>query len=148
MATMNSNHSNLPRCGLPKRLAVIFYDSLLLLAVLFVATALVMPLTGDLAARSAYQPLFTLYLLLLGYLFFGWFWTHGGQTPGMRAWRVRINSEDGKSVSWNQAFLRYFAAIVSWIPLGAGFLWSLFNKENAAWHDRFSHTFLVVVPKR
>ncbi len=79
-------------------------------------------------------------------LFFAGFWTHGGQTLGMRAWRIRLVGRGGGRVSWGQATLRFFAAIVSWLALGLGFLWALVDRERHAWHDRCSGTRLIRLP--
>lgn len=144
---MTDNTDALPHCGLLRRLAAIFYDALLLLAVLFIATALAMLFTDGEAIR-ANHPLFTTYIFFVTFLFFAWFWTHGGQTLGMRAWRIRAQTRDGTAMSWSQALLRFMVAIASWGLLGLGFLWSLIDREKMTWHDRYSETVLVVLTKR
>lgn len=133
--------------GLLRRLGAILYDSLLLFAVLFFATALVLPLTGG-QAIAPHNPFYTSYLFFVSFFFFAWFWTHGGQTLGMRAWRIRVQQRNGSPITWTQALLRFMTAIASWLLLGAGFLWALIDKEKMTWHDRYSQTMLVVVPKK
>jgi uncharacterized RDD family membrane protein YckC len=140
------NLSPLPRCGLFRRLAAILYDTLLLLAVLFLAALLILPVSGEGGLRPGH-PLITSYYFLITFLFFTWFWTHGGQTLGMRAWRIRIRSRTATPITLWQCLLRFLVAIVSWGALGMGFLWSLADKEKLTWHDRFSMTELVVIPK-
>jgi uncharacterized RDD family membrane protein YckC len=134
-------------CSLLRRLGAIVYDALLLLALLFIATIPVLIINHGHPVAAA-DPLYQGYLLLVSFLFFGWFWTHGGQTLGMRAWRVRVQNKDGKSITWLQALLRFLAALVSWAALGLGFLWSLLDRDRQTWHDRFSESVLVVLPKR
>ena len=95
---------------------------------------------GSLAAR-----LMTTVYFLLGFGFFGWFWTHGGQTLGMRAWKIRVVTYSGQPLDWQQAFFRYMAAIISWLFLGAGFFAALLDAERLTWHDRFSGTRLIRV---
>lgn len=95
---------------------------------------------GSLAAR-----LMTTVYFLLGFGFFGWFWTHGGQTLGMRAWKIRVVTYSGQPLDWQQAFFRYMAAIISWLFLGAGFFAALLDAERLTWHDRFSRTRLIRV---
>lgn len=139
-----------PACkpvGLLRRLGAILYDSLLLFALFFIATALVLPLTGG-QAIAPHNPFYTSYLFLISFFFFAWFWTHGGQTLGMRAWRIRVQQRNGSPITWTQALLRFMTAIASWLLLGAGFLWVLVDREKMAWHDRYSQTVLVVVPKK
>ncbi len=96
-----------------RRLAAMVYDGLLLLAVLFVSTAIVLPLTGG-EAVGAGNPVFMTYLFLVSFFFFAWFWTHGGQTLGMRAWKIRVQRLDGGPISWSQALLRYMVGLISW----------------------------------
>ncbi|OYV77644.1 MAG: hypothetical protein B7Z66_03920 [Chromatiales bacterium 21-64-14] len=123
------------------------YDSLLLVAVLIVSTALVRWRAGDAIdpGHGASHIAFQLYLLLVIYGFFGWFWTHGGQTLGMRAWRIQVRRTDGGSVTWGRAALRFLGALFSALALGAGFLWVLVDPKQRAWHDRISGTVLVQI---
>lgn len=122
-----------------RRMGAIFYDSLLLLGVLFLATALLLPFS-DGNAFSPNHPLYSLYLLFAAYLFFAWFWTRGGQTLGMRAWKIKVCSKNGDNLKWGQATIRFLIAIISWGIAGFGFFWILFNKERCAWHDILSKT--------
>lgn len=128
--------------GLLRRLAALFYDSLLLFAVLFFATAILLPFTGGEAIRP-HHPLYTAYLLGVIYAYFGWFWTHGGQTLGMRAWRLRLLAEDGGLATWGDALARCLGAVLAWLPLGAGYVWIVFDRDHLAWHDRLSGTRIV-----
>ncbi len=120
------------------RLAAIFYDFLLLASILFVATALILPFNAGQAFTAHW--FYSFYLLALSFLFYGWFWTHGGQTLGLRAWKLQVLTFDEQPISWRQAFLRFSIAIASWGVLGIGFLWSLVNKNRRCWHDLFSKT--------
>ncbi len=101
--------------GLARRLAAILYDALLLFAVLCIATVLALPLNGGQAFR--HNPVYTAYVYLICFLFFGWFWTHGGQTLGMRAWKLRLVRYDGEPVGWRQALLRFLLASLWLLPL-------------------------------
>lgn len=134
-----------PSPGLLRRLGAIAYDSLVLAALLMIATALVLPFTGG-EAVGAGNGLFQLYLAAVVLLFFGWFWTRSGQTIGMVAWRLRVVREDGSPLSWQDAVVRALAAVPSWLALGAGFWWSVFDRDGRTWHDRLSGTRLVLLP--
>ena len=136
------------RAPLWRRLAAATYDSLVVLALWFVATALILPLTHGQALDSSHplaETLYRFYLLAVGFAFFGGFWVRNGQTLGMLAWRVKVvGTKDGAAVHWRQALIRYVAAILSWVALGAGFWWSLLDAEKKTWHDRFSDTELIM----
>lgn len=73
-------------------------------------------------------------------------WRRGGQTIGMRAWRLHLVSDDGAPMSQRQAWLRFGMAIISLLALGIGFLWSLFDHDRRCWHDMVSDTRLIRVP--
>jgi uncharacterized RDD family membrane protein YckC len=87
---------------------------------------------------------FRLYLLLVAFLFYGWFWTHGGQTLGMRAWRLRTVNRDGSPVRWPRAALRFALAIVAWLTV-IGLLGCAVDGH--ALHDRLSGTKVLRLPK-
>jgi uncharacterized RDD family membrane protein YckC len=123
------------------------YDSLLLVAVLFIGALPALWLLGGGQLGGWHRLLFQGYLLALGYLFFGWFWVHGGQTLGMRSWRLRLIRDDARPLGWGLALVRYLMALFSWLCLGLGFLWIIIDREKRTWHDRFSGTRLVVAPK-
>ncbi len=139
-------NNNTPTPGFLRRLAAMAYDGLLLLALMAVATTLItlpfgMPSEGQLI-------LFQLFLFeLLPLAFFTGFWTWGGQTLGMRAWRLKLVRVDGSPLRWSDAFKRHLAAILSWLVFGLGFLWILLDPEKLAWHDRLSNTRLVMAER-
>ena len=130
------------RPSLVRHLAAMLYDSLLLLSVLLLATAVaVMFNSGDAIGRG--NPFFLVYLLAIAFLFYGWFWIHGGQTLGMRSWKIFIVSSDGSSITWQQAFVRFAIALISWLPAGLGFWWQYLGRDNQSWPDMLSQTQLV-----
>jgi uncharacterized RDD family membrane protein YckC len=139
-----------PAAGLVPRLMAMVYDSLLLIA-LFAAVSL--PVVLWMGERSinenlAVLLLYRLLLLLTAFLFFGWFWTHGGQTLGMRAWRLRTVKYDHSPMDWASAGRRFAASLVSFASAGLGYLWILVDPERLAWHDRLSATRVERLPKK
>ena len=135
------------KCSLGRRLAAIAYDTLLLFAVLFIAAWLLLIGFGEEFAGSR-NPLIYIYYIGVSLLFFGWFWTHGGQTLGMKVWRIKVITEQGEPINWSQATIRFGVAMLSWSCVGAGYLWALVNNENRGWHDLASNSRLVVIPKK
>ena len=126
------------KSSLLRRFAAIFYDFLLLISVLFFATALILPFNAGQAITSHW--LYLPYLLLVSFLFYGWFWTHGGQTLGLKAWKLRVLTFNQQPITWIQAFWRFSSAFLSWAILGIGFLWALVDKEKRCLHDVLSKT--------
>ncbi len=151
---MNALPDDIALPGFWRRLAAIFYDSFLVLALVITAFTLAyLPLAmglgmEDLRQHPLARHLLTLWMVLVGVGFHLWFWTHGGQTLGMRAWRLRLVSETGGPVTWRQALIRYGVALVSLLALGLGFLWILIDEKKRAWHDLASGTRLVLVDPR
>jgi uncharacterized RDD family membrane protein YckC len=134
------------------RFAAIFYDFLILLAIWMFAAALVLlAFKGEVDVAHQpplYHAVLQTTLFTLTTMYFVTSWCRGGQTVGMRAWRVRVVDENGQLPTLKSALLRYFTAIGSWFALGAGFLWSLIDQRRRGWHDIASKTLLVRVPKR
>lgn len=141
---MHQPHANpSATAGLWRRLAALLYDSLLLLGVLAVATALLMficslvapSLTdGQILARQWW---FRPYLLAWIGAFYLWFWRHGGQTLGMKTWKLRLVAEHGPVPRWTQLGIR---ALTGFFGL-ANFSLLL---GLPAWHDYLSQTRVLV----
>ncbi len=132
--------------GLLRRLAAILYDVLLVFALLILGT---LPFIAFRAGEPVDPGNLPYQFTLLGivYIFFVGFWSGYGRTLGMQSWRLMIERPDGRKPDFGRASLRFLAAIVSWLPLGLGFWWSLWDKDGLAWHDRLSGTRLVYYPK-
>ena len=133
------------------------YDSLLLFAVTWSVTAIEIALrvasVGDAAVRASRHsavagPLLQIPLACAVVLFFGWFWTRSGQTLGMQAWRLRIETLEGDRIGWSQVLLRIGGAAISLACFGLGYLWILFDPAKRAWHDRISRSRVVVLPAK
>lgn len=134
-----------PPCSLPRRLGAMVYDAVLLCAVLIAATVPVVLIHGGAVDGDAW---FSLYLLAISYAYFGGFWVLGRQTLGMRTWRIVLIRDDGGRPGWRDALLRFVTAMLSWLVLGGGFIWSLFDRERRTLHDILSGTSLVVLPRQ
>ncbi len=99
-----------PPAGPLRRLAVLVYDGLLLVAVLFLATLLLLPLTdGEAILAGDPGPAgvgFSAFVALLTLGFFGFSWIRRGQTLGMMSWRVRLERQEGRRIGWAWSALR------------------------------------------
>jgi uncharacterized RDD family membrane protein YckC len=110
------------------------YDALIVLGLLIIAGALALPITGDRVQAGVW------------FTYLGWCWTHGGQTLGLRAWRVRLEADH--AVGWRTSALRFLVSLLSAGCLGLGFWLSLLRSDRACWHDRASGTRLVHHPRQ
>ncbi len=74
-------------------------------------------------------------------------WRRGGQTLGMRPWRIRVVAADGSAPARGALWLRYAVGVLSLLAAGLGFWWAWIDRDRLAWHDRASGTRIVRVPK-
>jgi len=82
-------------------------------------------------------------LLVVTAAYFVVSWSRGGQTIGMRAWRLRVVADEGGRLTWSRAGVRFATALLSLGALGAGFFWSLIDRRHRCWHDIASRSTLV-----
>lgn len=142
---MNSNDTNQYKpVTLLRRLGAILYDFFLLITVLFIASFLVV-IPFNIKPENPFFFLYQVYIFIVAFIFFAWFWTHNGQTLGMRTWKIKVVTKDGDSVTWGMCLIRYAVSIISWSIFGLGFLWSLWDKQNRTWHDIVSETKLIKI---
>jgi len=135
--------------NLALRLLAGLYDALPVLALWFVATLLALAFTGGML--DVQRPLHKLLVqaLLLGTTaaYFVISWRRGGQTIGMRAWRLRVVRSDGKPLDTRQALVRFCVSVVSLAAVGLGFWWALFDAQGRTWHDLAAGTVMVRLQK-
>ena len=132
------------------RLLAMLYDLLPLAALWMATSAVMLLLRGGVRVTPGSAAAMVEFVLLLAvtFAYLGLSWRRGGQTLGMRAWRLRLVNVDGSSpVPWRALMLRYLVAMVSLAAVGLGFVWSLFEPNRRTWHDLASGTVLVRMPK-
>lgn len=158
--SVNESPAVLPVAGIARRLAAMVYDAFLLFGLLvvplLVLTAVLnhapQPLTNeavvhDIAPIAPY-PVLLIYEVLVIVAFYTYFWRKNGQTLGMQAWRLRLDSNAGGRLSWQQCGLRLLTGAPSLLLAGLGYWWMLFDPQRRSWHDRASNTRVVVLPKQ
>jgi len=135
--------------GIFRRLFAIFYDAFLLIAILFIVSAIATALNNGKAVTPGdmLYPLFVMIIFGLSYLYFAWFWIHGGQSLGMKTWQVKLQSINDKEIDWKRAAIRFITAIFSWGFFGLGFFWAIFDSKHRCWHDLASQTVLIDLRK-
>jgi uncharacterized RDD family membrane protein YckC len=104
-----------------------------------------LPFVDDFApiSQAASQNfLWGLYLFAAVQYYYVWCWVKGGQTVGMKAWKLQLYKVDGKLLNWKEAYLRSFASLG-----GISNLWSLVDSEKRGLHDLIFDTRVVELPK-
>ena len=158
-----------------RRLGALVYDGLLLVAVLFMGTLVLLPLTGGQPITpqdsGPWEYAYRAWIALLVTLFFGYSWTRRGQTLGMMSWKIRLQREDGSLPRWPAALLRLgiglavalpallgliaigrgaASALGAWgtallLPAVANYLWMGLDPEARTLQDRLSGSRMVRV---
>ncbi len=136
----------------PARLAAVWrrmfaglYDLLIVLALWFATGAAALAVT--LGALDAAHPLFRLALVAVALGYFALSWQRGGQTIGARAWRVRVESNDGRGMPALTAWLRALVTCLGALPLGLGTLIAALDHDRRSLQDRVAGTRVVRVPR-
>jgi uncharacterized RDD family membrane protein YckC len=67
-----------------------------------------------------------------------------GQTIGDRAMGLRVvSADDGGSIGYGRATVRYFVGLLSGLVLGLGYLWMLWDPRRQTWHDKAANSVVV-----
>ena len=73
-----------------------------------------------------------------------WFWLRFLGTPGKMALRLRIvDAHTGGKMPLGKAIGRYFAYIVSAIPLFLGYIWVGIDQRKQGFHDKLAGTVVI-----
>lgn len=149
------NHADFLRAGIMRRLGALMYDFLVAMAVYavahfvgFIVVAVLANLNPTFCSDNAdiqqcliTSDVYSGYLIAVVCFFFIWFWTHGGQTLGMRAWRLKVQRMNGTSITTLQAILRLATGF-----LGLGNIWLLSKRsEGMSLQDRISGSEIVIL---
>lgn len=147
-----------PRAGLIRRLAAMMYDWLILAALWMAAMALALAFVTIFSATglitladygepadfiSQHKIWFQLYSVAWFFWFYLYFWYKGGQTLGMRAWRLMLVQQNGDAISFKQAVGRALTALLG---VGNIWLWLRWGK-GLALQDQLTHTQVIVLSK-
>jgi len=72
-----------------------------------------------------------------------WFMGALGATPGLMALGLKVVRPNGSPIGYGRALARYFAAMLSGITLGIGYLLIAFDPEKRALHDMICDTRVI-----
>lgn len=128
-----------------KRLGALLYDFMIFVALVMVLTGILMLIDNETLVQNV--AVFRSILFIVLFAFYAFFWIRTGQTLGMLAWRVRVQTPEGEHISLPQALIRFLVAGISFGFAGLGYLWMFINREKMAWPDLASKTCVVELPK-
>ena len=153
---MDPRSSPEPATLLGWRLLALLYDLFPALALWMLASAAFTfgyyeaghALRENIAPFSALQLALWLLCWLLAGAYAVLSWHRGGQTLGMRPWRLRVVAADGGNASWRALLMRYAVGTASLLLAGAGFWWAWIDRDRLTWHDRATGTRMRRTPKK
>ncbi|TLU67337.1 RDD family protein [Thalassotalea litorea] len=155
-----TSQSGYPRAGFRRRFGSWVYDALVAIAVYMCAGAVSFGIFGalysagiidsqgfshpiDLQQNSLLWSLI-IYVWNLSWVsfFFVYFWARSGQTIGMRAWRLKVQNQDGSLISKTTGIKRLIFTL-----FGLGNLLVIVDRHNKlSLQDRYTDTEVVVLP--
>jgi uncharacterized RDD family membrane protein YckC len=151
LSTMETENGKAPRpaavpAHLGWRLLALIYDALPMIPLLFIISGLFLWMNGGHTVEG--NPVLQWLDLLASWLLVGAYfvlsWRRGGQTMGMRPWRLRVVASSGKPPGAPSLWLRYLVATAT---LGVGMLWALVDRDRRALYDIAAGTaFVRIVP--
>lgn len=126
--------------------ACFIYEALTVIAISFACAGLFLWLAGD-AAHGAKRFLLQFFLWSLVGAYFVRCWVTGGQTLAMQAWNMKVVNQENKTLTLNQALIRYMLATLSLLLCSVGFLWAIFDREQLFLHDRLLRNRIISITK-
>jgi uncharacterized RDD family membrane protein YckC len=115
------------------------YDAMIVVAIWL--------LTGLAGAVLLPRPMLQSVLFIEHFGFFAYFWVSRGQTVGMLAWDLRIETDTGGALRPAQALLRFVGALLSFATLGVGYLWMYIDPDRRTWPDMLSKSRVIHLPR-
>jgi len=126
----------MPKTHVFKLFAAFVYDIFPVIGILIVTSGVVLVLRAgdDVKAHTWWFQALILCEIACYYIYF---WKVGGQTIGMKAWKIHIkpNNKNATHLSWSQACMRFIAGVFSCALFGLGLFWKLFSKKHKSWMD-------------
>lgn len=119
------------------RIAALVYDALVLVALWGITTFIAVMIRQNVVTGAILQTI----LFVESFVFFGYFWIHKGQTIGMVAWRLRLDS--ASSFNLRKALYRFCGELLSLASCGIGYMWIWIDRDRRSWSDIISSSRVV-----
>ena len=157
--TTADNIEHFPRAGFRRRLASWIYDLLIVIGIFMLSGYICIGMFIALDSQGiisivrenleinwamthiGYRVTFFIWCAVWIGLFFVYFWSKKGQTLGMRAWRLRVQNQNGSLISKMTGLKRLLPTL-----LGLGNFTVIFDRKNKlSLQDRLTKTEVVVL---
>ena len=138
------DHDDAAPAALGWRLLAMLYDAIPMLPIALLVSLLALVLNGlEPVTHPGGRAAMAIALWFAMGTYFVLSWRRGGQTMGMRPWRLRVVDAQGRTPAVGALWARYAVATLSLAFAGLGLLWSLVDPQRRAWHDQATGTRLV-----
>ncbi|MDN5302285.1 MAG: hypothetical protein PWQ60_1799 [Thermoanaerobacteraceae bacterium] len=67
-----------------------------------------------------------------------------GKTPGKMFFRIKVVKSDLKPVGWKEGTLRFLGTVLSQILLFGGYIIMLWDKNRQTLHDKITGTYVII----
>jgi len=145
---MTTNTSQfLQNASFIRRTAALVYDALVVIAILLLATAAAMVVVSLIYGAISEQhimleiPLLFIWLLGCWFYYYCWCWQKAGQTLGMKTWKIKLITDDGQTITYVNALIRFTSSVFGLANIG------LFFPVNKGWQDKLSHSNIIDLKK-
>ena len=130
--------------GFWRRFVAVFIDGIIIgvaiFPITFILSLLIIPALGP----ESMVPSILSWVVQIAaiYFYYGYFYSQKGASPGKMVMNLRvINSETGKNLSYNEAFLREaIGKLISTLPLFFGYIIAAFRNDKKTFHDMIFNT--------
>ena len=140
---------NYIKSGFWRRFIALVYDVFIIISILLGGFAILyiilLLILGEQAVNVYYvlwhwgwALVIKIYLLGLWFGYYALSWIKGGQTLGMKPWRLYVVDIEGKPLNIKNSAIRFFSGF-----LGLGLVMIPFNEKKLALHDLLSKTVTV-----
>lgn len=140
---MKQQKTNLPAPGLFKLGACFLYETLTVVAIVFVSAGIFLWLAGD-ATHGVKRLLLQIFLWLVVGAYYVWCWHKSGRTLAMQAWKFKLIDQHLQLPGLKLAIARYVLATLSLFLFGLGFLWAIVDRQHLFLHDRILKSRIVI----
>ena len=140
------NAAHVPYAGVATRAVALVLDVAIVHVLVLVGAALIgllASLVGELRPEWLVAALVGAAWALSVAVYFVLFWSVTGQTPGMRAMRLRVVTADRSPPSVGRALVRLVGLLLAIVPLFAGFLPVLFDARRRGLPDYLARTVVL-----
>lgn len=142
---------NYPTAPLSRRILAMAYDGLVLVAMYIIFGGLLVTAISKAMGLEEFVRLTPAQaasvFYIISFLYYSHSWRRGGQTIGMKAWRIYVTTLDGTPIRLSHCMLRSATGLFSLVIVGLGYFWMLIDKKERTWHDIASLTRVVYRPK-